>query len=97
MIKNIIFDFDGVLVDSEILVSRAFRKYLYDRDINMSEKDFSCFAGKKTFQVVDALSKKFNILNKENFFKDIMLISNKIYEKELLPVVGAKIFRRKKI
>ena len=28
MIKNMIFDFDGVLVDSEILVARAMKKYL---------------------------------------------------------------------
>ena len=28
MIKNIIFDFDGVLVDSEILVAKAFAKYM---------------------------------------------------------------------
>ena len=27
MIKNIIFDFDGVLVDSEILAAKAMRKY----------------------------------------------------------------------
>ena len=58
MIKNIIFDFDGVIVDSEILVSRAFCKYLSDRNIYMSEKDFSVYAGKKTFQVVDELSNK---------------------------------------
>ena len=27
MIKNIIFDFDGVIVDSEVLASKAFSKY----------------------------------------------------------------------
>ena len=28
MIKNIIFDFDGVLVDSETIVLKAFSKYM---------------------------------------------------------------------
>ena len=32
MIKNIIFDFDGVLVDSEILVAKAFVKYMLNFD-----------------------------------------------------------------
>ena len=32
MIKNIIFDFDGVIVDSEVLASKAFSKYLIKFD-----------------------------------------------------------------
>ena len=30
MIKNIIYDFDGVTVDSEILASKAYTKYFND-------------------------------------------------------------------
>ena len=56
MIKNIIFDFDGVLVDSEILVARSFCRYLSERNIIFDEKEFSKFAGKKTIQVVSELS-----------------------------------------
>ena len=37
MVKNIIFDFDGVLVDSEILVAKAISKYLSDRNIKFKE------------------------------------------------------------
>ncbi len=89
MIKNIIFDFDGVLVDSEILVAKAFSKYLLKKNINLSEKEFSIFAGKKTVQVIKELSQKFNIKKKEEFFDDIMKISHDIYDNELTPVVGA--------
>ena len=56
MIKNIIFDFDGVLVDSEILVAKSFCRYLSKRNIEFGEKEFSKFAGKKTIQVVSELS-----------------------------------------
>ena len=38
MIKNIIFDFDGVIVDSEVLVGRAFSKYLKNLGHNFEEK-----------------------------------------------------------
>ena len=89
MIKNIIFDFDGVLVDSEILVAKAFSKYLLKKNINLSEKEFSIFAEKKTVQVIKELSQKFNIKKEEAFFDDIMKISHDIYDNELTPVVGA--------
>ena len=39
MIKNIIFDFDGVLVDSEILVAKAMKKYLFEKKITFEEKE----------------------------------------------------------
>ena len=71
MIKNIIFDFDGVVVDSEILVARAFSKYLESFNITFSEKEFSLYAGKKTIQIIDEISKRFKILDKKKFFDDI--------------------------
>ena len=73
MIKNIIFDFDGVLVDSEILVAKAMRKYLAEKNIMFEEKEFSKFAGKKTFQVISELSLLFKIPDQESFFNDIIL------------------------
>ena len=79
MIKNIIFDFDGVIVDSEILVAKAFSKYLGKKNINFSANEFSIFAGKKTVQIVAALSQKYNIENKEKFFEEIMTITKNIY------------------
>ena len=89
MIKNIIFDFDGVLVDSEILVAKAFAKYMQNSGINIDEKEFASLAGKKTVQVIDILSKKYSIKDQEKFFTDIMDIASNIYKKELTTVKGA--------
>ena len=89
MIKNIIFDFDGVLVDSEILVAKAFAKYMQNFGIEIDEKEFASFAGKKTVQVIDILSKKYSIKDQEKFFRDIMEIASNIYKKELTTVKGA--------
>ena len=89
MIKNIIFDFDGVLVDSEMLVGKAFSKYLGGVGIAFDEKDFAKYAGKKTFEIIDILSKKFLFKDKKVFFDDIMNITSKIYKKELKTVNGA--------
>ena len=89
MIKNIIFDFDGVLVDSEILVAKAFAKYMQNFGIDTDEKEFASFAGKKTVQVIEILSKKYSIKDQEKFFTDIMEIASNIYKKELTTVKGA--------
>ena len=89
MIKNIIFDFDGVLVDSEILVAKAFAKYMQSFGIEVDEKEFASLAGKKTVQVIDILSKKYAIEDQQKFFTDIMDIASNIYKKELTAVKGA--------
>ena len=92
MIKNIIFDFDGVLVDSEILVAKAMKKYLDGRKIKFEEKEFSKFAGKKTFQVISELSLLFNISDKQSFYNDIMSYANVLYSNELKVVFGVNHF-----
>ena len=89
MIKNIIFDFDGVLVDSEILVAKAFAKYMQNFGIDIDEKEFASFAGKKTVQVIEILSNKYSIKDQQKFFSDIMDIASNIYKKELTTVEGA--------
>ena len=89
MIRSIIFDFDGVLVDSEILVARAFSRYLIESGYDFNQKEFSKFAGRKTFEVISDLSTKFSIKDEEKFYNDIMNIASDIYSKELITVKGA--------
>jgi len=89
MIKNIIFDFDGVLVDSEILVAKAFVKYMQNFGVEIDEKEFVNFAGKKTVQVIEILSQKYSIKDQQKFLTDIMDITSNIYKKELTAVEGA--------
>ena len=95
MIKNIIFDFDGVLVDSEILVAKAFSKYMQELGIKTHEKEFANLAGKKTVEVIDILSEKYSLKDKQKFFDDIMNIASNIYKKELKTVVGVEEFLKK--
>jgi len=78
-----------VLVDSEILVAKAFAKYMQNSGIDIDEKEFASLAGKKTVQVIDILSKKYSIKDQEKFFRDIMEIASNIYKKELTTVKGA--------
>ena len=89
MINNIIFDFDGVLVDSEILVARAFTKYMNNFGFPFEEKEFSKFAGFKTVQVISILADRFTIKNEKKFYDEIMNIATNIYLNELETVKGA--------
>ena len=89
MIKNIIFDFDGVLVDSEILVAKAFSSYLNELGYSYEEKKFADFAGKKTVQVISHLAKNYQIRDEKKFYNDVMKISENIYKKKLTTVNGA--------
>ena len=90
MIKNIIFDFDGVIVDSEVLASKAFAKYFSKFDRSIKEEQFYEYAGKKTVEVIDLLSAKYKIENKENFTNEIFDIVAEVYSRDLKLVDGAK-------
>ena len=92
MIKNIIFDFDGVIVDSEILASKAFTFYLTSKGHKVQEKDFYTYAGMKTLQVIDILTEKYQINQKDQFSHDILLLVSQIYSNDLKLVNGFKNF-----
>ena len=92
MIKNIIFDFDGVIVDSEVLASKAFAKYFSKIDYTIKEEQFYKYAGNKTVDVIDLLSAKYKIEDKEKFTNDIFEIVSEIYSKDLKLVDGVKRF-----
>ncbi len=90
MIKNIIFDFDGVIVDSEILASKAFSQYFKNKGYSLKEEEFYNYTGMKTIQVIDILSKKYSIKNKKKFISDIFDIVSEFYAKDLKLVRGVK-------
>jgi len=95
MIKNIIFDFDGVLVDSETIVLKAFSKYMQECRIKTNEKELANLVGKPTIVVIDILSEKYFPENKKKFSNDIMNIASNIYKKELKKIVGVEEFLEK--
>ena len=90
MINNIIFDFDGVIVDSEVLASKAFSKYFNNLGYSFKEEDFYMYAGMKTIDVIEKLSKKYDVKNKNKFQDDIFTIVKNIYFKDLSLVSGVE-------
>ena len=95
MIKNIIFDLDGVHVDSETIVLKAFSKYMQECRIKTNEKELANLVGKPTIVVIDILSEKYFPENKKKFSDDVMNIASNIYKKELKKIVGVEEFLEK--
>ena len=92
MIKNIIFDFDGVIVDSEVLASKAFSKYFKLLGFNVKEEDFYDYSGIKTINVIDSLTKKYSIKDKKKFTSEIFKIISEVYVNDLKVVDGVDQF-----
>ena len=92
MIKNIIFDFDGVIVDSEVIVGKSICKYLLKKGIDFEEKEFFHLAGSKTIEIISKLASRFQIEDENTFYKDIMSIAHDLYSKKLTEVLGIRNF-----
>ena len=83
MIKNIIFDFDGVIADSEILVAKAFSKYLESQNIDFSEKEFSIYQFNRSKYIIEIFDSSYlKTLSDLNIkFDNVSQISNFTYKR----------------
>ena len=61
MLKAIIFDMDGVIVDSEPLHKKAYYKMFQDVNIVVSSKVFASFTGQATLKICQTLCEGFNL------------------------------------
>ena len=91
MIKHLIFDFDGVIVDSEILAAEAFANALLDMKIRstystgfIAEK----FAGNKMVKVASEICEIHNIEDKNAYLKKTMEFVSESYNTKLKTVEG---------
>ncbi len=88
--KLVIFDCDGVLVDSEPIFLRVLHGMLQSFGSKLSFQDcWDKFIGKTT-RAVDAYMKEQGITAPENWAKDFHVQSRSRLENEVLPVPGAR-------
>jgi HAD superfamily hydrolase (TIGR01509 family) len=77
-LKAVLFDMDGVIVDTEPLHRKAYFKTFNDLEINVSEDLYTSFTGASTKRVCDTLIHQFHLKQtfeeiaeiKRNYFKD---------------------------
>tara|TARA_B100001029_G_C15045455_1_gene446768 strand:- start:895 stop:1560 length:666 start_codon:yes stop_codon:yes gene_type:complete len=97
MIKHLIFDFDGVIIDSEILAARAFDKVLKKMDINhyTPQSIAAKYAGNKTIKVAKEISKIHKISDHILLFNNVMRTVSTFFDKELKAVEQIEDFLKK--
>ena len=63
MLKAVLFDMDGVIVDSEPLHKKAYYKMFNDVEIDVSETLFESFTGQSTLKICKTLCHDFSLSN----------------------------------
>lgn len=61
MLKAVLFDMDGVIVDTEPLHRKAYFKMFADVDINVDETLYASFTGQSTINICKRLVQHFNL------------------------------------
>jgi beta-phosphoglucomutase len=62
MLKAVLFDMDGVIVDTEPLHRKAYYKMFEDVNIDVSEDLFTSFTGQATLNICERLCTEFNLI-----------------------------------
>lgn len=89
MIKCIIFDCDGTLVDSEYLCNLALEIKLRDYGVESSAVDLmKRFRGGKLATILEAIESEHQIKLKDHFVSSYRSLVDELFEKELKPCEG---------
>lgn len=90
MIKGVVFDFDGVLVDSPPIYFHTMKSFLSKHGLDISDAELSRMIAFSMKQEFEELCKKYSLkVSFEEFIKGTLVHSKKIMEKELLLHQGA--------
>ena len=89
MIKCLIFDCDGTLVDSEYLCNLGLEIQLRNYGIESSAHTMmEKYRGGKLAEILQSIEKEHNILLKESFVSEYRELVNELFENELNPCEG---------
>ncbi len=90
-VQCVIFDCDGVLVDSEILASQVSLRELEAFGIRMSPQTYARkYAGKKEEDTLALISEEYQITLPDSFLPKLRLEIDRALDHELQPIPGAK-------
>lgn len=91
MFDLVIFDCDGVLVDSEALVADIYSDFFKKYDVDISAHELGeRYAGKTDFNLMQDIQARFNVSFPEDAQTQIGLLAKAKMETDLEPIAGVK-------
>jgi len=99
MLKHVLFDNDGTIVDSEIIAVRTTLSLLAPYGFNMSEQEYSRrFPGLLERDIVAIIGKEYGIRVSDDYFDRLRALHVEIFDRELRAIAGMPtIFRKLKV
>ncbi len=89
MIKHVLFDNDGTIVDSEILAIRGTLQMLRPYGFEMAEKEYSQrFPGHLEREIVRMICEEHDFEVKDNFFEELKHLHITVFNKSLKAIAG---------
>ncbi|MDL2247937.1 HAD family phosphatase [Bacteroides sp. OttesenSCG-928-J23] len=93
MLKAVIFDMDGVLIDSEILYLHALQRYLQDQGVTLAWRDLTWVVGMKLEDISAHIVKKYALnLTAEEVSRGQERYCDDLYQADLAVMEGLEDF-----
>lgn len=90
MVKHIIFDCDGVLIDSEIVAAEVLSKWLEEQGYAIDVNDFiSRFTGKTFTDILEIAKLEGHLTHELNIKEEVLALDQKI-QTQIRPIDGVK-------
>ncbi|MEG0265502.1 MAG: HAD family phosphatase [Erysipelotrichaceae bacterium] len=81
MLKSVIFDFDGVVIDTEIIYLESVKEYLSTLGIQTTIQDIQYIVGMKMDAITKDLKKQFNLINYS--LDELILGQRKVFNQKM--------------
>lgn len=92
-LKGVLFDMDGVLVDSEAYINLAAIKFFNNKGIDVKPEDFVPFIGAGEDRYIGGVAEKYGVpFNPEKDKKEVYTIFGELVKGILKPLPGTKSF-----
>lgn len=88
-IKAVIFDMDGLMIDSEPIHLKAYNKAMKSLGVILSFKDYSKYLGISDIDISKDIIKRFKLnISKEELMKKKDVIYKKLLKRDIIPKLG---------
>lgn len=91
VVELVIFDCDGVLIDSEVLANRANVEWLSRLGVSLTLEDYiQQFAGLSRREELEVLARDYGVVFPDSYEAALLQYQRELFDRELRPIAGVK-------